>query len=82
MQVEALAPNDSFQVNINRDLIYSDLKQETLKNNNNILFQQGKLKSNFLDKSSVIANAFFESFKLTIPASCSGYFSPFPHVPF
>lgn len=27
-------------VNINRDLIYSDLKQETLKNNNNILFQQ------------------------------------------
>jgi len=27
-------------VNINRDLIYSDLKQETLKNNNNILFQK------------------------------------------
>ena len=27
-------------VNINRDLICSDLKQETLKNNNNILFQQ------------------------------------------
>ena len=27
-------------VNINRNLIYSDLKQETLKNNNNILFQQ------------------------------------------
>lgn len=27
-------------VNINRDLIYSDLKQEALKNNNNILFQQ------------------------------------------
>ena len=27
-------------VNINRDLIYLDLKQETLKNNNNILFQK------------------------------------------
>ena len=27
-------------VNINRNLIYSDLKQETLKNNNNILFQR------------------------------------------
>lgn len=27
-------------VNINRDLIYSNLKQETLKNNNNILFQK------------------------------------------
>ena len=27
-------------VNINRGLVYSDLKQETLKNNNNILFQK------------------------------------------
>lgn len=27
-------------VNINRDLVYSDLKKETLKNNNNILFQK------------------------------------------